>query len=129
MKMILTILLVCASCEVFAHQTLGTQEVHRIADAIYRVEGGRKAKVPYGILSMKVRNAKHAREICVNTIRNTHERWKVAGRPREFIDFLADRYCPPTDSEGKRNWKKNMRSILGSWQKPAMVPSKVVAQR
>jgi hypothetical protein len=32
-------------------------DANRIADAIYRVEGGSKAKAPYGILSVKVANA------------------------------------------------------------------------
>jgi len=89
-------------------------DANRIADAIYRVEGGAKAKAPYGILSVKVANAAEARKVCLTTIRNNHTRWIRAGKPGKFLDFLADRYCPKSaDPVGNRNWKKNVRSISG----------------
>ena len=87
-------------------------DAERIADAIYRVEGGAKAKVPYGILSIPVKNEAHARRICLNTIRNNHKRWIAAGKPGDYLDFLADRYCPPSaDPVGNRNWKKNIKQL------------------
>ena len=87
-------------------------DANRIADAIYRAEGGAKAKAPYGILSIPVRDAKHARQICLNTIKNNHKRWIAAGRPGSFIDFLADRYCPASvDPVGNRNWKRNVNAL------------------
>lgn len=93
---------------------LSSTTVNRLADAIYRVEGGARAKAPYGILSIKVSSTDEARRICINTIRNNHNRWIRAGRPGEYLDFLADRYCPPSaDPRGNRNWKKNVRSISG----------------
>ena len=107
---IAAILLIAFSAS--AKQTLPSHEVERIVDAIYLVEGGPKAKVPYGILSMKVRDKHHAREICRNTVRNTHARWVQAGARGNFLNFLADRYCPPSDSVGNSNWKKNIRAIL-----------------
>jgi hypothetical protein len=92
---------------------LTDKEASRIVDAIYRVEGGPKAKVPYGILSIPVRDAAHARRICTNPVQNNHDRWVKAGRPGEYLDFLADRYCPPSaDLTGNRNWKRNIRAIL-----------------
>lgn len=88
-------------------------DADRIADAIWRVEGGAKARVPYGILSVPVRDAAEARRVCLNTIRNNHRRWTEAGHPGDYIDFLADRYCPPSvDPAGNRNWKRNLRQIL-----------------
>jgi len=39
-----------------------------IADAIHRAEGGPKASVPYGVLSVRVVDAQHAREVCLATI-------------------------------------------------------------
>ena len=91
----------------------GAIDADRIADAIYRVEGGAKAKVPYGILSIPVKNEAHARRICLNTIRNNHKRWIAAGKPGDYLDFLADRYCPPSvDPAGNRNWKHNIKSLL-----------------
>lgn len=89
-------------------------DANRIADAIYRVEGGRKAKAPYGILSIKVSSEQQARKICINTICNNHARWIDAGRPGKYLDFLADRYCPKSaDPIGNRNWKRNIRRISG----------------
>jgi hypothetical protein len=85
----------------------------KIADAIYRIEGGSKARVPYGILSVPVKDEADARRICLNTIRNNRERWRKAGQPGDYLDFLADRYCPPSvDKQGNLNWKKNIRKIL-----------------
>lgn len=87
-------------------------EAAKIVDAIYRVEGGAKARVPYGILSVPVRDAKDARRICLNTVQNNHDRWIKAGRPGAFFDFLADRYCPPAaDAVGNKNWKTNIRKL------------------
>jgi hypothetical protein len=84
-----------------------------IANAIYKLEGGAKAKAPYGILSMKVRDKAHARRICLATIRNLRTRWIKAGRPGDELDFLANRYCPPSaDPVGNRNWKRNIKTIL-----------------
>lgn len=89
---------------------LTAARTHQLADAIYRAEGGARARVPYGILSVPVRDAAEARRVCLNTIRNNHRRWIAAGARGEFIDFLADRYCPPSaDPAGNRNWKRNVR--------------------
>ena len=89
------------------------QDAERIADAIYRAEGGPAAKVPYGILSVPVRNEQEARKVCLNTIRNNWQRWTDAGRPGDFIDFLGNRYCPPSaDPVGNRNWRRNVKSFL-----------------
>lgn len=83
-----------------------------IANAIYKLEGGAKAKAPYGILSIKVRDAAHGRKICLNTIRNSRTRWIKSGRPGDELDFLANRYCPPSaDPVGNRNWKRNIHKL------------------
>ena len=89
-------------------------DADRIANAIYRVEGGSKAKAPYGILSIKVGSEQQARKVCINTIKNNHTRWINAGRPGKYLDYLADRYCPRSaDPVGNRNWKRNIRRISG----------------
>src|SRR5204862_5355149 len=97
-----------------AGQTLTDKEASRIADAIYLAEGGPKARVPYGILSVKVRDKDHARQICLNTIQKNYQRWKTTASNKPFLDFLADRYCPPTDSVGNKNWKRNVRALLNA---------------
>ena len=94
---------------------LPAHEVERIVNAIYHAEGGPKARVPYGILSVKVRSQAEARRVCANTVRNNWARWEAAGRPGPFLDFLAARYCPPSaDPAGHRNWKRNVRTFYGT---------------
>ena len=84
----------------------------QIANAIYKLEGGARAKAPYGILSMKVSSSAMARKICMTTIRNSRARWLKAGRPGDELDFLADRYCPPSaDPVGNRRWKINIHKM------------------
>jgi len=85
----------------------------QIADAVYRVEGGARARVPYGILSIKVRDAAHARRICLNTIKNNRARWIKAGQPGSYMDYLADKYCPRSaDPVGNKNWKINIKRLV-----------------
>lgn len=114
MKSLLLILLTFTTLSLGAAE-LPKAKLDKIANAIYRVEGGAKAKVPYGILSIKVKNETEARRICINTIRNNYRRWDATGRRGSYIDYLADRYCPISDGYiGNRNWKKNMVKILGA---------------
>ena len=92
-------------------------DAERLADAIYRAEGGAKAKKPYGILSIPVRDEAHARRICINTINNNVKRWEKAGRPGDYIEFLARRYAPvgaSNDPNGlNHNWVRNVKAIYG----------------
>ena len=79
----------------------------KLLKAIDRAEGGRKARKPYGILSVPVRNREHARRVCLRTIRSALEDWDGRG---DFIAFLAVRYVPPSvDPVGHRNWVRNVR--------------------
>ena len=88
-------------------------DADKLADAIYRAEGGSRAKVPYGILSVKTRDAGHARRVCLNTIRNNHCRWQKAGQPGEFVDYLGNVYCPKSaDPVGNGNWRRNVKAIM-----------------
>jgi hypothetical protein len=90
-----------------------TEQVNRIVNAIYYVEGGPKAKVPYGILSVRVKNKEDARKICFNTVKNNIARWQKQTQEKDFLVFLANRYCPPSvDPKGNANWKKNIKAIL-----------------
>lgn len=87
--------------------------VEKMAEAIYKSEGGDKAKSPYGVLSIKVRDKEHAKQIVFNSIRNNWKRWHQAGKPNDFVSFMADRWCPPSaDPVGNRNWKKNVKYFL-----------------
>lgn len=105
-----TILLLTA---LSAQASLPLPVANRYVQAIYVAEGRSTAKVPYGILSVRVKNAAEARAVCFRTIQNTHNRWLDAGRPGDFIAFLGSRYCPPSvDLVGHRNWVRNVRKGL-----------------
>lgn len=98
---------------VVAQAQLTEKQIEKIADAIYRAEGGPRAKVPYGILSIKVSSKDEARRVCKNTIRNNFTRWQIARRyswnKDSYLVFLAKRYCPPSaDPVGHKNWIKNV---------------------
>ena len=84
-----------------------------IADAIHRAEGGHRARVAYGVLSVRVQDAQHAREVCLATIRANWRRWQAAGRPGPFIAFMGRRYCPPAhDRRGHHRWVANVNHHL-----------------
>ena len=99
--------------------TFDDKFVNKMADAIYKAEGGEKAKSPYGVLSIKLKgktpDAKkaEARQITINSIRNNWKRWQSTDKKQEFVDFMADRWCPPSaDPVGNRNWKNNVKRLL-----------------
>lgn len=90
-----------------------TLDADKIANAIYRAEGGAHTRFPYGIMSLKVHSAGQARHVCLITIENNWKRWQAAGCHGDFIDFLADRYCPPSvDPQGNAHWKHNVKFFL-----------------
>ncbi len=84
----------------------------QIANAIYKAEGGEKAKVPYGILSVKVKDSQEARRVCINTIRNNRVRFAKQSKYSDFIEFLGSKYCPVSAHKLNKNWVKNVKSIL-----------------
>ena len=83
-----------------------------IVDAIYKAEGGKTAKKPFGILSVPCSGYESCRKICFNTVRNNYRRWNNAGNPGQFLSFLASRYAPigaGNDPAGlNHNWLKNV---------------------
>jgi len=89
--------------------------VDKIVDAIYRVEGGARARKPFGVLSVPCDGYNDCRRICENTVRNNFRRWEKAGRPGDYLEFLAARYCPvgaENDNGTNKFWLTNLRRIL-----------------
>ena len=88
----------------------------QIADAIYLAEGGKKAKIPYGILSVKVKDEAEARQVCLNTIRNQRKRHAAHDCGKDYLVCLRDRYAPlqaKNDPMGlNSNWLKNVKFFL-----------------
>lgn len=110
-------ILVAITLALSAHASeIPADYANRIADAIYVAEGGAKAKVPYGILSVRVRDKTHAREVCLRTIRANWRRWEDAGRKEPYLEFLARRYAPvgaKNDPKGlNMHWLRNVKANL-----------------
>jgi hypothetical protein len=90
--------------------TMPDTQAGQIADAIYKIEGGANTKFPYGIKSVKTSNP---RQVCLNTIKNNYIRWQKAGSKQNYLDFLANIYCPPSaDKQGNQNWIKNIHAMI-----------------
>lgn len=104
-KYLITVLIFLSSSCAFAG-THAHIDQNKLANAIYKAEGGAKTRHPYGILGHW---NKPPRIICINTIKNALKRWNGQG---DFIAFLAKRYCPvgaSNDPGGlNRNWIKNV---------------------
>lgn len=87
---------------------------NKIADAIYKAEGGSRASHAYGILA----HYKHTtpRQACLNTIANARCKYEKSDKYIDFISFLGKIYCPigaSNDPMGlNKNWVKNVRYFL-----------------
>mgnify|MGYP007007267948 FL=1 len=85
---------------------LTSAELARKAAIVRIVEGDRF----YGVRSIKVTDGAQAFRITTNSICKSHARWEKAGRPGEFVDFFAARWCPAaSDPVGNRSWRRNAR--------------------
>ena len=106
-RIILIILL--ASLYVTVYDTYSEEyNANKVCDCIYVIEGKEKASQPYGIETIKCTSEKECRQICINTIENNKVRFKNQVKEKDYLTFLAKRYCPP-------NWKiwlKNLKFYL-----------------
>lgn len=113
MKSLLSLFLLSTILSLGAAE-LPQHKLDKIADAIYIVEGRTNAKIPYGILSVRVKGEVEARRVCINTIRNNYTRWEASGKTNNYIEFLGSRYAPVKAHPLNRNWVPNMTRILGT---------------
>lgn len=106
-------LLLIALTTVSVSADIDNAYAERMVDILYICEGGAKARVPYGILSVPVKSAAEARAVCKRTVVNTYKRWELSGKPGEFHVFLCLRYCPPqSDPIGHSNLVRNVGYYL-----------------
>jgi hypothetical protein len=104
----LTLILACLAFTARADMPAGYDV--KLADVIYKIEGGAKTRWPYGVKSVKASNP---RQVTLNSIRNNWRRWEQAGKPGEFVQFMAARWCPvESDPIGNRNWVANARKLM-----------------
>lgn len=100
MKVCVLVLMMCGNA--FALDV----NVEKLADAIYKAEGGSKTSHPYGIL--KHYKTTTPRQACINTIKHAMRDYKSG----DFISFLGSRYCPvgcSNDVGTNQYWIKNVK--------------------
>ena len=102
--------LLLLSCVSVVAEPMTDARASLIANAIFKIEGGTKTKHPYGVLSVKTSNP---RKVCINTIKNNYIRWIKAGGHGDYLDFLANVYCPKSaDPRGNKNWHHNIHAYV-----------------
>ena len=88
-------------------------DIDRLANAIYKAEGGARTKHPYGILAKYKTTT--PRQACINTIKSNLKRWNGQG---DFIDALGKVYCPigaSNDPKGlNKNWTRNVKHFYNN---------------
>jgi len=97
-----------------AHAQIANDYLQSVVNAIYKAEGGEKAKpYYYGIRSIDCKGNKLlCRKYCENTVRNHWERHKNHAHKMDFLECLGLRYCPPTAHHLNKNWITSVRYFL-----------------
>lgn len=92
-----------------------TIDVGKLANAIYKAEGGAKTRHPYGVL--KKYKTTTPRQACINTINHKYQDWLKTGCKGDFITYLGSKYAPinsDTDNGTNRYWVKNVRNFYAN---------------
>jgi hypothetical protein len=102
-------------------------EFRLIFYAIRMAEHGRAGR-EFGILHPKADTLDRQAGWCAATILKNHRRWLDAGRPGEFLEFLAGRYCPvgaANDPDGLNvHWLGNVRHWYRRFGGTEFLPAK-----
>jgi len=100
----------------YSKDNASTVNIERLAQAIYKAEGGAKTKHPYGILQHYKKAT--PRQACINTIKNHLKRHAGHKCGKDFISCLGSRYCPtkgknlrPAEKKLNPNWVKNVKKF------------------
>jgi len=84
--------------------------------AIRKAENGGNG-LQFGIMNPKADNLDKQAGWASATIIKHHKRFGSPKVTPEFINSLADRYCPiECDPQGNKNWKKNVRFWFDRWK-------------
>ena len=90
-------------------------DFNKLADAIYKAEGSRKASRPYGIFfpGCSWSSPAYCRRICLNTLNSAYKRFLSSNSSLPYLDYLAQSYAPlgalndPLNLN--RHWLSNVR--------------------
>lgn len=110
-------LLVTCGCTLAHAKSLPNWTNQQIVNAIYLAEGGNLAKYPYGIRSVRCATNAQCYKVCLRTVENNRLRYRKYGfkKYKNFISFLATRYCPvgsrtatPAEVRLNKFWEGNV---------------------
>jgi hypothetical protein len=106
------ILLLCLLCLTVHAQTLSQADIYfnKLADCIYRAEGGTATRWPYGI-KIKV---KDPRATCIKICKDAWSDYCLLGCKGDWVSYLANVYCPTDDDATglNKNWPVNVRALM-----------------
>lgn len=99
---ILSLLFFCLYGKLYAEEY--TKE--KICQAIWIIEGKEKANQFYGINPkyVKCNSKKECYQICLTTVQNNFKRFNNQTKEKDYLTFLAKRYCPD-------NWEIWLKSL------------------
>ncbi len=104
LSLIVSLIMGICLCPIYAQDI----NINKLADAIYKAEGGAKTNYPYGILAHYKTTT--PRQACINTIKHALKDFKNG----DFIAFLGSRYCPigcDNDRGTNKYWIKNVKRL------------------
>src|SRR3990167_6591805 len=83
----------------------------RLADSVWKAEGGEKASVPYGLIysGWCKQEPGWCRYYASEIVSIKYAQWVRHGRPGEFIDYLGASYCPPSAHPLNAHWTRNVK--------------------
>lgn len=92
---------------IYALETLNSNQVNKIVYAIGRAENSKQ--YPYGIRSIDTGgNVSRAKAICRRSVINNYQRWQLSGKTNTFFQFIGNRYAPVSAAKLNENWIKNV---------------------
>jgi hypothetical protein len=106
MKNILLIILI--SLYSISYSYAQDYDAKELCDIIYIIEGEERARQPFGIETIECKTYERCEQICHNTINNNKIRFKNQTKEKDYLTFLAKRYCPPNWEV----WLKNLKWYL-----------------
>ena len=115
MAKIISLLLVFSLLTSFTQSAFANPDFERLADAIYKSEGGSKTRHPYGILA----KYKHTtpRQACINTCKSKYKAWAESDKSLSYLEYLGSKYAPTINASNdptglNKNWVKNVKYFL-----------------
>lgn len=98
---------------------LANELVPQITSAVKVAEGNPRN---HGVLSVNTANSDQASRVLQDSVYNNFARWRQAGSPGKFVDFMQKRWAPLGVKNDPKNLNKNWAgNVRGALQKDSNV--------